>query len=45
MKARLVQWTKPLLAACLALEVWLWIDISSIIFFGEYEHPQIPTEE
>lgn len=45
MKARLVQWTKPLLTACLALEVFLWFDISSIILFGEYEHPQSPLEE
>lgn len=45
MKEKLVQWTKPLLTACLALELILWIDISSIIFFGEYEHPQLPIEE
>ena len=40
MKAKLVQWTKPLLVACMALEIWLSCDITSIIFFGEYEPPQ-----
>ena len=39
MKARLVQWTKPLLTACMALGAWVTIDIASILFFGEYEYP------
>lgn len=39
MKAKLVQWTKPLLVACMALGFWVSIDIASIIFFGEYEYP------
>lgn len=40
MKARLVQWTKPLLTACMALTVWISIGITSILLFGEYEYPQ-----
>lgn len=39
MKAKLVQWTKPLLVACMALGIWVTFDIASILFFGEYEFP------
>jgi len=39
MKAKLVQWTKPLLTACMALSLWFSFDIASIVFFGEYEYP------
>lgn len=42
MKARLIRWSKPLLSACLALFTYIYIDIASVIFFGEYE---FPTEE
>lgn len=40
MKARLVQWTKPLLTACMALGIWIGVGITSILLFGEYEFPQ-----
>lgn len=40
MKAKLVKWTKPLLAGCMALSLWFGSSITSIIFFGEYEYPQ-----
>lgn len=42
MKTKLIKWSKPLLAACMALTTWLYVDIASAIFFGEYEYP---TEE
>ena len=39
MKAKLVKWTKPILTACMALAAWVSVDITSILFFGEYEYP------
>lgn len=39
MKNKLIKWSKPLLTACMALGAWVTFDISSIIFFGEYEYP------
>ena len=39
MKEKLIRWSKPLLTACMALTVWISIDVSSVIFFGEYEYP------
>lgn len=40
MKEKLVKITKPLLLAAMALEVWFSFDITSILFFGEYEPPK-----
>ncbi len=40
MKEKFVRFTKPLLTACMALTVWITIDIASYIFFGEYEYPK-----
>lgn len=40
MKAKLVRLSKPLLATCMALGLWISYDISSLIFFGEYEYPE-----
>lgn len=45
MKTRLVQWTKPLLTACMALSIWITIDIASILLFGEYEYPTEPSND
>lgn len=42
MKTKLIKWSKPILTACMALATWVFIDISSLVFFGEYEYP---TEE
>lgn len=39
MKEKLVRWSRPLLTACMALGIWITIDIASIILFGEYEYP------
>ncbi len=39
MKTKLIKWSKPLLTACMALCTIVYIDITSIIFFGEYEYP------
>lgn len=39
MKEKLVKWSRPLLTACMALGIWITIDIASIILFGEYEYP------
>ncbi len=40
MKEKFVRFTKPLLTACMALSYWVTVDITSILFFGEYEYPQ-----
>lgn len=40
MKEKFVRLTKPLLATCMALGIWIGCDMTSIIFFGEYEFPQ-----
>lgn len=45
MKEKFVKLTKPVLCACMALGYWVTIDIASLIFFGEYEYPQNPTEK
>lgn len=45
MKEKLVKFTKSLLLACTALEIWVTLDIASIFFFGEYEPPKKPIEE
>lgn len=39
MKERLIRWSRPILTACMALSVWIYVDIVSIILFGEYEYP------
>ncbi len=43
MKEKLVRLTKPLLLACMALEVWFTFGAASIILFGEYAPPKDPT--
>lgn len=45
MKEKLVKYTKPLLLACTALEIWITIGVTSMLFFGEYEPPKKPVEE
>lgn len=40
MKEKLVRWSRPLLTACIALGYWIYIDIASIILFGEYKYPE-----
>lgn len=40
MKEKLVRLTKPLLVTCMALGAWISCDLTSIIFFGEYEYPE-----
>ncbi|MGN0365341.1 MAG: hypothetical protein ACI4E5_05300 [Suilimivivens sp.] len=40
MKEKIVKLTKPLLLGCMALSMWVTIDFTSIIFFGEYEYPK-----
>lgn len=40
MKERLIRLTKPLLVGCMALGAWVSFDLTSIIFFGEYEYPE-----
>ncbi len=39
MKNWLVKISAPLLTAAMAWGAWVTYDISSIIFFGEYEYP------
>ena len=39
MKNWLVKISKPLLTAAMAFGFWVSFDITSIIFFGEYEYP------
>lgn len=39
MKEKLVRLSKPLLTACMALGLWMGVDIASLIFFGEYQYP------
>lgn len=45
MKEKFVKLTKPLLATCMALTVWISYDIASMIFFGEYKYPENPNEK
>lgn len=40
MKEKLLKLSKPLLLACMALDVWVRCETVCILFFGEYEHPQ-----
>lgn len=40
MKEKLLKWSKPLMLACMALDIWLSCELTSLLFFGEYEHPQ-----
>lgn len=40
MKEKLLKLSKPLLLACMALDIWVTCDLVSVFFFGEYEHPQ-----
>ncbi len=40
MNNKLIKWSKPLLTACMALSTWVYLDITSIILFGEYEYPK-----
>ncbi len=42
MKEKFVKWSRPLLATCMALGMWISCNCASIIFFGEYEYPQNP---
>lgn len=44
MKEKLLKLSKPLLAACMALGAWMTCDITSMIFFGEYEYPKNSNE-
>lgn len=39
MKERLIRLARPLLVGCMALGAWMSFDITSVIFFGEYEYP------
>lgn len=39
MKEKLLKLSKPLLLACMAFDIWITCGITSMIFFGEYEHP------
>ena len=40
MKEKLLKLSKPLLLACMALDIWFTCDLSSVLFFGEYKHPK-----
>ncbi len=40
MKEKLLKLSKPLLLACMALDVWFGCEGVCILFFGEYEHPR-----
>ena len=40
MKEKLLKWSKPLMLACMALDIWVTVDVASVFFFGEYEHPK-----
>lgn len=39
MKEKFLKLTKPLLVACMALEIFINCYSPSILFFGEYEPP------
>lgn len=39
MKNWLVKISAPLLTAAMAFGYWIYIDITSVILFGEYEYP------
>lgn len=45
MKEKFVKLTKPLLVAAMALGASLTFNITSILFFGEYEPPKKTTED
>ncbi len=45
MKEKLLKLSKPLLLACMALDIWFTCDVASVLFFGEYEHPQKADEK
>ncbi len=45
MKEKLLRLSKPLLLACMALDVWITFGGVSIIFLGEYEHPKKETKK
>ncbi len=40
MKEKLLKLSKPLLLACMALDVWFTCESVCILFLGEYEHPR-----
>ena len=40
MKEKLIRLSKPLLLACMSWGAWVSFDITSAIFFGEYEYPE-----
>lgn len=40
MKEKLLKLSKPLMLACMALDIWLTCDLASALFFGEIEHPK-----
>ncbi len=41
MKEKLLKLSKPLLLGCMALDIWFTCYSASIVFLGEYAHPQI----
>lgn len=45
MKEKFVKYSKPLLTACMALGMLVTWNITSMIFFGEYEYPKNPDEQ
>ena len=45
MKEKLLKLSKPLLLACMALDIWVTCALVSVLFFGEYEHPQKTNEK
>lgn len=45
MKEKLLKLSKPLMLACMALDIWLTCDLASMLFFGEFEHPQKSFEK
>lgn len=44
MKEKLLKLSKPLMLACMALDIWITCDLPSIVFFGEYKHPEQTNE-
>ncbi len=45
MKEKLLKLSKPLLVACMALDIWFTCDVASVFFFGEYNHPRKADEK
>ena len=40
MKEKLIRLSRPLLVACMALDIWFTCSLPCILFLGEYEHPK-----